>query len=235
MPRATSGDPAGAAAARQVITAVARWRGGHSPLVIAIDGHGGAGKSAIAGLVAAATGAALVHTDDFFTPSGGRAISRYYDWARLRSEALEPLRAGRSASFRRYDWGPGTGGGGTGGGGTAAGGPAGESTASESPARESTARESTVTVRPSSLIVVEGVSSAAPALSDLVHRAVFVDTPAPERLGRLRARVRPDEWDDEWLAAEQAYFDTTRPRSSFDLIVSGAGGREARHIGIAGG
>jgi uridine kinase len=202
MPRATSGDPAGAAAARQVITAVARWRGGHSPLVIAIDGHGGAGKSAIAGLVAAATGAALVHTDDFFTPNGGPAISRYYDWARLRSEALEPLRAGRSASFGRYDWEPGTGGG-------------------------STAGESTVMVQPSSLIVVEGMSSAAPALSDLVHRAVLVDTPAPERLGRLRARVRPDEWDDEWLAAEQAYFDTARPRSSFDLVVSGQAA--ARH------
>jgi uridine kinase len=208
MPPASSGDPAGAAAARQVITAVAGWRAGRSRLVIAIDGHGAAGKSAIADLVAAATGAALVHTDDFFIPAaanGGPAISHYYDWTRLRSEALEPLRAGRPASFRRYDWDCG-------------------------PADDGTAGDDVVTVRPSSLIVVEGVSSAAPALSDLVHRAVFVDTPPPERLGRLRARVRPEEWDDDWLAAEQAYFDLTRPRSSFDLTVSGA---DARPRGVS--
>jgi uridine kinase len=197
MRRASSGDPAGATAAGQVITAAARWRSGRSQLVIAIDGHGGAGKSAIASLVAAATGAALVHTDDFFTPAracAGPAISSYYDWARLRAEALEPLRAGRTASLRRYDWARGT------------------------------ASDVAVRVQPSCLIVVEGVSSAAPALADLVHRAVFVDTPQPERLGRVRARVQPEEWDDDWLAAEQAYFDLIRPRSSFDLIVSGAGG-----------
>jgi uridine kinase len=216
MPSPSSGDPPAAAAARQVITAAARWRAGHFPLVIAIDGHGAAGKSAIAGLVAAATGAALVHTDDFFTPllaaaeaNDGPAISRYYDWARLRSEALEPLRAGCAASFRPYDWDRGD--------ASAGDGPAGRRT---------------VTARPGSLIVLEGVSSAAPALSDLVHRAVFVDTPPPERLARLRARIRPEEWDDDWLAAEQAYFDLTRPRSSFDLVVSGAGGSVA--IGSAG-
>lgn len=208
MPGRGSGDPALAAAAHCVISAVGRWRGARSPLVVAIDGHGAAGKSTIAGRVAEATGAALVHTDDFFRPPAGAdaglAIGRYYDWARLRAEALEPLLAGRASSFRAFDWEPdGTGLGGTGLGGT-------------------------VTVLPSHVIVVEGVSSAAPALSDLVHRAVFVDTPPAERLRRLRERVRPEDWDDEWLAAEHAYLDLARPRSSFDLIVPGAGAGQFR-------
>lgn len=174
-----------AAAARQVVGAAGRWRAGRTRLVIAIDGHGAAGKSTIAGIVAGLTGAALVRTDDFFIEAAGRApgrnqaaagltIGRYYDWARLRAEALEPLQARPR-------------------------------------------------VLPSSLIVVEGVTSAAPALSDLVHRSVFVDTPRGERMRRLRARVSPEEWDDDWLVAEQAYFDHVRPLSSFDLVVSGAG------------
>ena len=55
--------------------------------------------------------------------------------------------------------------------------------------------------------MLEGVFSASPELADLVDRSVFVDTPEPERLRRLHARVTPEEWDTDWLAAEQAYFD----------------------------
>jgi uridine kinase len=211
MPGRGSCDQPPAAAARQVIRAAARWRAEHARLVIAIDGHGAAGKSTIADLVAQATGAALVRTDDFFRQAAGPApardpartgagmgIGRYYDWPRLRAEAIEPLRAGRAASFRQFDWDHG---------GVPDGGAAG----------------GTITVLPGSLIVVEGVSSAAPALSDLVDRAVFVETPAGERTRRLRTRVSPEEWDDDWLAAEQAYFRLARPPSSFDLVVSGAG------------
>jgi uridine kinase len=190
-----------------VLEAAARWRaaGGSGPgvIVIAIDGHGGAGKSTIAEAVAKATGAALVHTDDFFqapTPCPGpRAaqavrlvLADYYDWRRLRAQALEPLRAGRGAAFRRFDWERGSG------------------------------LDGTVTVEPSDLILVEGVYSAAPELGDLVDRSVFVDTPEQERLRRLRGRVMPEEWDDKWLLAEHAYFDVIRPPSAFDLVVSGA-------------
>jgi len=193
--------------AGQVIRAAARWQaaqpGGRGPLVLAIDGHGAAGKSTIAGAVARATGAAIVHTDDFFrapaaapgrprsAAAGGRALECYYDWRRLRAEALEPLRAGRAVTFRRFDWERGSG------------------------------LDGTVAVEPRDLILVEGVFSAAPELSDLVDRSVFVETPEPERLRRLRRRVTPEEWDADWLIAEQAYFNLVRPPSSFDLVVPG--------------
>jgi len=52
---------------------------------------------------------------------------------------------------------------------------------------------------------------------------VFVHTPEAERLRRLRRLVTPEEWDEDWLAAEQAYFGLARPRSSFDLVVPGTG------------
>jgi uridine kinase len=193
--------PGGGGAARRVIEAARQWQDAQPGiLVVALDGHGAAGKSTIAAAVAYATGAALVRTDDFFqrpptrpggAPHGGQALAQYYDWRRIRAEALEPLRRRRAAAFRRFDWPRGT-----------EPGP-------------------WVTVEPSDLILLEGVFSAAPELSDLVDRSVLVDTPEPERLRRLHARVSPDDWDADWLAAEQAYFDEIRPRSSFGLIVPG--------------
>jgi len=193
----------------RVLEAATRWRAAGAPgpgvIIFAIDGHGAAGKSTIAEAVATATGAALVHTDDFFRtppsrpapaprsgPPARPALADYYDWRRLRAQALEPLRARLGAAFRRFDWERGSG------------------------------LDGTVTVEPSDLIVVEGVYSASPELHDLVDRSVFVDTPEQERLRRLRGRVKPEEWDDQWLLAERAYFDVIRPPSSFDLIVSGA-------------
>ncbi len=187
----------------RVIKAAARWQAGQpGVLVLAIDGHGAAGKSTIADAVARATGAALVHTDDFFrAPSAparrgaadARAMEDYYDWRRLRAQALEPLRARRAATFRRFDWERGRG------------------------------LDGRVAVAPSDLILVEGVFSAATELSDLVDRSVFVETPEPERLRRLRRLVTPGEWDEDWLAAERSYFGRTRPPSSFDLVVPGTG------------
>lgn len=196
-----------AAAARRVTGAAARWRAGRAGvLIVAVDGHGASGKSTIAAAVAEATGAALVHTDDFFQPGGGpgRGLDQYYDWRRLRAQALEPLRARRSAVFRRFDWDRGSG----------LGGP--------------------VTVNPAGLVLLEGVFSASPQLADLVDRTVFVDTPERERLRRLRGRIAPEEWDDGWLIAEQAYFGLTRPPASFDLTVPGGSGPVVKGEGEGG-
>jgi len=202
MPGCGSGGPWPSAAA-DVIAAVAGWRkatprppGLPEVFVLAIDGHGGAGKTTIATEVAGLTGAALVHTDDFFAESARapdiqRPMTSYYDWRRLREQALLPLRAGRRASFRRVTWDIG-------------GAPAG-----------------VVTVDPADLIVVEGVFSAAPELADQVDRAVFVDTPEAERLRRVRGRISSEDWDEDWLRAEQAYFRLIRPPASFDLVLPG--------------
>ena len=173
-------------------------------LVLAIDGHGGAGKSTIAAAVAAAAGAALVHTDDFFhQPRRGGGLTGYYDLARLREQAIEPLAAGRAATFRRFDWASGGG-----------------------------LLPAPVTTGPAALVIVEGVLAAAPALADVVGRSVLVDTPEPERLRRLRARIAPPDWDTDWLAAEQAYFRDVRPPSSFDLVLPGGrpAGQPARAL-----
>ena len=156
-------------------SALELWRSqGNGVTIVAIDGHGASGKSTIADLLCSRTGASLVRTDDFFAarerhlvagepgePGGADStparepvppIASFYDLRRLRAEALEPLRAGLEAVFRTFDWDLGA--------------------VSSLKAR----------VEPNGLVLVEGVCSATPELSDLVDRAIFVDTPEPERL-----------------------------------------------------
>lgn len=169
-------------AAERIAAAIGVWqKDAHAPLVVAIDGHGAAGKTTIAAELALALGALVVHTDEFFHEAretgDPRPMARYYAWHALRQEALEPAIA-RLGARPGLEAGP-------------------------------------------PLILVEGVSSAAPALADLVDRAVFVTTPEPVRLERLHGRISDEEWDEEWLQAERTYF-AARPPESFDLVVSGA-------------
>ena len=68
--------------------------------VVAIDGHGGAGKTTLADRLARALGdAPIVHTDDF--ASWEEPLEW---WPRLIEQVLQPLAAGDPARYQRYDW-----------------------------------------------------------------------------------------------------------------------------------
>ncbi|WIE61177.1 AAA family ATPase [Curtobacterium sp. MCLR17_032] len=79
-----------------------------SPLVVGVSGHCGSGKSTLArALVDALPGAVRIRGDDFLDPT--RSHRRSTDWdgverLRLAAEVLEPHRAGRASTFRRFDW-----------------------------------------------------------------------------------------------------------------------------------
>jgi uridine kinase len=73
---------------------------GMTTKIIAIDGPGGAGKSALAARLAKELGnAPVLHTDDF--ASWDNPVDW---WPRLIQEALEPLSRNRPARFKRSDW-----------------------------------------------------------------------------------------------------------------------------------
>ncbi len=80
---------------------------GH-PVVVGVSGFCGAGKSTLAREVLdRAEGAARMRGDDFLDPA--RSHRRSTDWDgverdRLASEVLQPFRARRAGTFRRYDW-----------------------------------------------------------------------------------------------------------------------------------
>jgi uridine kinase len=195
-------------AAERVTGAIRRLRNGavHRSIVVALDGHSSAGKSTLAAVVANRIDAAVVHADDFYrdmladerlqlTPPQG--IDRYFDWERLRLEAVLPLARGNRARYRPFDWVTGHG------------------------------LTTRVTVEPSEVVLLEGVYSARPELEDLLDLKILVEVADATREQRRQQRARtvsrddPHGWDARWHAAERHYFGTIRPRETFDLIVDG--------------
>lgn len=170
-------------------------------VVVAIDGAGGAGKSTLAGAIRDALGTvSIVRVDDFYRPlhdderaalDPEHGYRNYFDWERMRTQAIRPLRAGASAKYQPYDWLNGE-------------------------------LRGWVEVESNAVIVVDGVYSMRPELSDLVDLALFVNTPRELRLDRMTARGQnATNWISGWMAAEDWYLERTRPVERADLVVAG--------------
>ena len=178
-----------------------------APLVVSLDGRSGAGKST---RVAGETGAAIVPMDEFFAAYIPDAEwdrmtikergMKVFDWARIRSEVVEPLLSSQTARWYPLDFDAGL----------RADGTYGTKTRS-------------VEVEPASVIIIDGVYSSGPQLADLVSLAVLVEVPDEERRTRLARREEATflaKWHVRWDAVEDLHFSHVRPRSSFDLIVT---------------
>jgi uridine kinase len=175
------------------------------PVLVAIDGRSGSGKSTLAAQLAAELGASVVSGDDFYRPMdhderrglhAATGAAQYFDWQRLRAEALVPLRGDRPAVFRPYDWA----------GESHVGGLADE-------LREIESRD---------VILIDGVYSARTELADLVDLAVLVEVDRATRLRRLAERSHDNAyWHTRWESAEAYYFSTLRPPETFDALILG--------------
>ena len=180
-----------------------------APLLVALDGGSGAGKSTLALLIAAEVEAAVIPGDDFFAaqisdadwdsrPPEARAADAI-DWRRLRTEALEPLLAGKPAQWQAFDFEAGV-------------------------RPDGTYRMGTEFVErePVPIIVPDGAYSTRPELADLIDLSILLDIPVEVRHERLLAREEKEflaSWHERWDAAEEYYFTYVRPKSAFDLIV----------------
>ncbi len=168
--------------------------------MIAIDGHSAAGKSSLAGAIAAQwPTATIIHTDDFYRPldptyrngldaAGG--FAEYYDWQRLAAEVLEPLRQSATARYEAYDW-------------------------------ASNSFHGEVEAGPSGLIVVEGCYSARPELRRFYDACIVVQTQSTRRAQRRSSRDDRQVWVDRWDAAERYYFERYPAADYADVIVEG--------------
>ncbi|MBV9096724.1 MAG: hypothetical protein JO079_01590, partial [Frankiaceae bacterium] len=68
--------------------------------LVGVDGYGAAGKTTFASRLARAAGnASVVHTDDF----ASHDVPMQW-WPRMLADVIEPLRAGRPATYTAYDW-----------------------------------------------------------------------------------------------------------------------------------
>ena len=180
------------------------------PIVVALDGGSGAGKSTIAERLMRVTPVALVRLDDFYQTvipeselpykTVEQRLNGVFDWSRVRSEALEPLRAGRPGRWHAFDFKRGLGKAGT-----------------------HRLKEEVTEVAPAPTILIEGAYSASPPLRDLIDLAVLVDV--QNRMRHLRAAARGDnaeflaKWHEIWDEVEAYYFQHVCPPESFELVI----------------
>lgn len=188
-----------------VVFEISRLLKGKNPVLVALDGRSGAGKSTIAQEIASRVEASIVVSDDFYSGgnddawsglSASEKVEKVIDWQGMRAQVLEPLLANKPASWHPLDFQPEIGCIGW--------------------------KEEKVTLQPAPVILVDGVYSARPELSDLVDLAVLVEADDAVRRKRLVLREGQgfmQRWHRLWDSAEEYYFAQICPRSSFDLIV----------------
>ncbi|MFY1636681.1 uridine kinase family protein [Solwaraspora sp. WMMB335] len=171
--------------------------------LVVIDGPSSAGKSTFADRLVEAWAAApagsttrpngriaLVRTDDLLDGWG----DQFTFWPRLQEQVLAPLRAGRPARYRRYDWIAGR------------------------------FSDGWVVVEPPDVLLVEGVSAARAAARAQAALSIFVTAPEPVRLARSLARdgAAMQPVLDRWRHAERGFFAADRTAAEVDLLVDGA-------------
>ena len=168
-------------------------------VLVAVDGHGGTGKSTIAGKLADELSGQVVHHDDFYRVMESNArfelnaeegARKYFDWQRLRRDVLEPLTNGENARYRKYNWGKNELG-------------------------------SEVMVRPLGVVIIEGVYSFRPELKQYYDIGILVDCPRSIRMNRLSTRGDEPEWTKKWDDAEQWYFSHEFPDGEISITVDG--------------
>jgi uridine kinase len=185
----------------------------HSPILVALDGGSGAGKSTLASQLEQELDSVIVQLDDFYSanipdwewdtrsiPERARDV---LEWRRLRSDALEPLLACKPAKWHPFDFAAGL-----------------------RPDGTYALSQQWVEKQPASVIILEGAYSTSPEIADLIDLTVLIDVPLLERHQRLDNRESDksflQRWHFLWDAVEGYYYTEIRPRSSFDLVVSGS-------------
>jgi len=173
------------------------------PILVAIDGRSGVGKSTIAKRIAKKVNGVVIVGDDFY--SGGtdnewkkkgakEKVISCIDWKRLRKEVLEPLLSGKPASWHPFDFKKGEG-----------------------------LAIKTISAKPTQVIYLDGVYSARPELSDLVDLSILVEAENVGRRKRLVERegsIFMNNWHSIWDKAEDYYFRNIQPKGSFNFVVN---------------
>jgi para-aminobenzoate synthetase len=185
------------------------------PLIVALDGGSGAGKTTVAERLRRLLEIVIVPLDDFYQTvvpesqwpykSVAERLQGVFDWSRVRRQALEPLRAGRPGRWHAFDFANGLGERGT-----------------------YCLKTAATEVQPASIVLIDGAYSASPSLRDLVDLTVLVHVEAETRHFRTAMRERDDseflaKWHSVWDEVEQYYFRDVCPPESFDLVVENYG------------
>lgn len=167
------------------------------PLVLALDGRCGSGKTTLANTLARQFPASItLHTDDFYLPPAQRIRGwektpcANMDLARLRDEALRPAYEGQPVQYRAYSCREGA----------------------YLPARELAAQP---------LVILEGSYSHHPLLAPYEDFRVFLTCSDAEQTRRLQAREgdRYPDFAARWIPLEEAYFIQHNIEDTADFVM----------------
>lgn len=183
------------------------------PVVIGLDGRSGSGKSTLAAQVVTALGDATVSViegDEFY--GGGSAtswdlrsaeekVARAMDWRR-QDDVLRQLRLAGHASWYPFDW-----------------------EASDWDADQVPLSAERRSCSATAIVILEGAYTCRPELHGHLDGTVLLDPPRAVRREQLRRREGDEyrsDWEGRWAEAEDLYFDTVMPPSSFNLVLDGS-------------
>ena len=174
------------------------------PVVIALDGRSGTGKTTIANLIAKQFAGIVIGFDDFY-PGGtneywdnldpGERMDQVIDWKKLVETVLRPLLDKQHVSWHPFDVA------------TCAG-----------PASFTEERD------PAQLIILEGQYSNRPELRSLIDYKILVraadDSVRRQRLVSREGSDFMDDWHPRWDPAEEFYYRELSPDQVFDAIIT---------------
>ena len=172
------------------------------PLLVAIDGRSGTGKSTFTNQLERQIKCIVVRGDDFY--SGGsleewnRRTPREeaelcIDWQRLKEKALLPLLSGQKTEWHPFNWKTMQG-----------------------------FSNDIVCKNPRDIILLDGAYSTRPELLDLIDITVLITCREDLRRERLLQREGEEfvsEWHSVWNEAEKYYYSEVRTPDMFDLVV----------------
>lgn len=161
---------------------------GEQPVVVAIDGRSGSGKSSLARLLQEVYGCSVISMDHFFlrpeqrTPARLQQPGGNVDHERFQEEVAPNLRSGKAFRYRMFN------------------------------CRDGSFTPSPV-IEPGPLTVVEGCYSLHPALGELYDLKVFLTVPPEVQRERILKRSGPvmlRRFVEEWIPLEELYFSSFR-------------------------
>lgn len=167
------------------------------PLLVAIDGRCGAGKTTLAALLKEEIGCNVIHMDHFFLQPRQRTRERMQepggnvDYERVRDEVMIPLSQGRAFSYRQFDC-------------------------------QKMELSSLIRIEQNTVAIVEGSYSCHPVLWEYYDLRVFLGVDPEEQIRRIRSRNGNEavsRFRDCWIPLEEQYFNTYRIQERCDLVL----------------
>lgn len=168
------------------------------PIIAAVDGRCGAGKTTFAARCAQVfDDCSVLHMDDFFLPPEKRTEERLstpggnVDYERAEEELFLPLSRGEAAAYRPFDCAAGD-----------FGAPVG--------------------VPCAKLNIVEGTYALHPSLAKYAQVKLFFTCSPQAQLARLERREtaeKLEQFQEKWIPLEESYFAALAPENRSDVVI----------------